>query len=124
MTFGSHGQPRSHPAMAEIQVMSTESRLLEIELGFTPAAASKAGVPAVSAPVPFHMQSDDDAECDPRITLIRTARKRRLAGAQKCWPVLDQADAAVVDAVVGGNGFELAAGEGAGQFGRFVDRIQ
>lgn len=43
MTTGSTGQSRAHPAMAEIRMLTTESRLTEVELGLTPAAESKAG---------------------------------------------------------------------------------
>jgi hypothetical protein len=43
VTEGSHKQARAHPALAEIRALSTESRLLEIELGLTPASTSKAG---------------------------------------------------------------------------------
>jgi P27 family predicted phage terminase small subunit len=46
MVEGSQGQLRCHPAMAEIRMLTTECRLVEVELGLTPAAESKAGVPA------------------------------------------------------------------------------
>jgi hypothetical protein len=43
MSVGSRGQQRAHPCMAAIRPMSTESRLMEIELGLTPVAESRAG---------------------------------------------------------------------------------
>jgi P27 family predicted phage terminase small subunit len=45
MSVGSHGQQRAHPCMAAIRLMSTESRLMELELGLTPVAESRAGIP-------------------------------------------------------------------------------
>lgn len=45
MSVGSHGQQRAHPCMAAIRLMSTESRLMEIELGLTPVAESRAAIP-------------------------------------------------------------------------------
>jgi hypothetical protein len=44
MSVGSHGQQRAHPCMAAIRLMSTESRLMEIQLGPTPVAESRAGI--------------------------------------------------------------------------------
>lgn len=44
MVPGSQRQLRVHPAMAEVRLLSTECRLIETELGLTPAAESKAGV--------------------------------------------------------------------------------
>ena len=45
MSLGSHGQQRAHPCMAAIGLMSTESRLMEIQLGLTTVAESRAGIP-------------------------------------------------------------------------------
>lgn len=80
MTEGSHGQLRAHPAMAEIRMLTTESRLTEVELGLTPASESKAGVPAVlprgvlddvmdRRRRPLGAVDDDGDEDDPRFGL-------------------------------------------------------
>lgn len=50
MVTGSTKQRRCHPAMAEVRALTTESRLIESELGLTPASESKAGVPVESPP--------------------------------------------------------------------------
>jgi P27 family predicted phage terminase small subunit len=44
---GSTGQERVSPWMAEIRLLSTECRLLENELGLSPAAESRSGIPAL-----------------------------------------------------------------------------
>ena len=75
---GAQKQPRPHPLLAEIRALVTESRLTEIELGLTPASASKCGVPAVPAPSPLdkHLarRRAHDEDDDPRIALIRDHR--------------------------------------------------
>lgn len=45
MQLGSHKQLRAHPVMCEIRALSVECRLMEIEMGLTPASEAKAGVP-------------------------------------------------------------------------------
>jgi len=79
MSVGSHGQQRAHPCMAAIRLMSTESRLMEIELGLTPVAESRAGIPkraadaidrrADPAPPRLLQPVDDDDDGDPRSQL-------------------------------------------------------
>ncbi|ORV53072.1 hypothetical protein AWC03_21330 [Mycobacterium europaeum] len=40
---GSTGQRRTHPLLVEVRLLSTECRLIESELGLTPASESRAG---------------------------------------------------------------------------------
>jgi hypothetical protein len=44
MVKGSQAQSRTHPACIEVRLLATECRLIETELGLTPAAEGKAGV--------------------------------------------------------------------------------
>ena len=82
MVEGSKGQLTAHPAMAEIRLLTTELRLIEIELGLTPASEAKAGVPAV-LPRKYlddllaRRRADDHDPDDPRVAWLNDARTRR-----------------------------------------------
>jgi phage terminase small subunit len=75
---GSRGQGRVNPALAEVRLLSAECRLLEVELGLTPAAASKAGATRTRTAPPDGVRDDprrkgfddpsDDSD-DPRVGL-------------------------------------------------------
>jgi P27 family predicted phage terminase small subunit len=74
MVEGSQGQLRCHPALVEVRALTTECRLIEVELGLTPAAESKAGVPVELPPsllgaMMDHRRRDDDESDDPRYGL-------------------------------------------------------
>lgn len=72
MVEGSTKQRRAHPAVAEIRQLATEARRTEIELGITPASASKAGVP-VGVPAKSNAdllrEAEEDSAADPRDAL-------------------------------------------------------
>jgi P27 family predicted phage terminase small subunit len=83
MTEGSSKQARTHPAMAEIRLITTEFRLMELEMGLTPAAEAKAGVPTARPPglldeMAARRQArqgaeDDDDPDDFRFALVQQA---------------------------------------------------
>lgn len=77
MVEGSRGQRRVHPATVEVRALSHECRLIEGELGLSPASEARAGVPA--QPTPGALEAamasggrpdDDDDDDDPRRHLM------------------------------------------------------
>ncbi len=83
MVSGSRGQQRCHQAMVEVRAISTEMRLIEAELGMTPASESRAAVPAIPTftrleAMRLERESHQDFRRDPEaIALLADLRARK-----------------------------------------------